>query len=898
MVRASRTFGVYVESTFSDFVQERYALQSHVFPKLRVFCENHGCRLMAIDTRWGISKEAAFAQNTMGILMELVKSLYENPGSYFIFLLGDRYGWQPIPEEIESQEFEEMIMVIENLEERELLLQWYGRDDNSVPPVYYLKPRSDEYRDGSLWYRVESRLQETLRTAVAQVDLEFSKRAKYTKSSQDQVFDAVINFPGVEDRVFCFFRNITGLPYDVASGKYDWSARDFLDMDEDGAVDWAAQQKLDDFKLHLRERLTSNIYEYEAQWIGVKGEGEGSAITTDHIEKLCEDIYLCLSNNIEMQIVQLEAIDVVEEEVEGQRFFGEDRARFFTGSASAMEPISKYVESDDPHPFCIYAEGGIEITALVASAVKQVEAERPEACVVFRYLGATPASLDRTKLLEGLCRQICRSYGRSEPDMPSVYRDQVDVFFESLTLATEESPLFIFLDSVHQLDDYSLAWIPERLPEKVRMVLTTRPGPSLVSLRRRLPQEYVLEVSPMPEDTGEMLLDRWLEEAGRTLQDSQRKEILNKFQEVGGNPLYLKLAFEEARLWRSDREDISLSSDIEGIIRDRYERLSSHVNHGQMLVSKSLGYLAASRQGLSEDELLDILSQDDDVYGELCERYHVVLPERRLPFIVWYRFYFDLASYLSERMSQGVPLLGFYHRELEETARHAYLDGDNKYEMHRSLADYFEGIRLCPRKMMELPWQLSAALEWERLYFLLAEPTFLSALWESNQFEVKTFWTQVEEASGLKMTEAYQPVLSSPMQYNGEQVLNVAILLRRGGHPSEALPLQDYLIGYFRESENKDILRILLDSQVLILRARGDLDGALVLLMEQEKICKALVNENSLARCLFNQAIILNRKGMRPEAIAKAGEAYQIAVEHCHDSLVKQIRGTIESLSS
>src|SRR5450759_4495620 len=49
MTTATRTFRIFVSSTFSDLVTERNALQAYVFPRLRELCQQHGCRFQAID---------------------------------------------------------------------------------------------------------------------------------------------------------------------------------------------------------------------------------------------------------------------------------------------------------------------------------------------------------------------------------------------------------------------------------------------------------------------------------------------------------------------------------------------------------------------------------------------------------------------------------------------------------------------------------------------------------------------------------------------------------------------------------------------------------------------------------------------------------------------------------
>lgn len=52
MAQSSRTFRIFVSSTFSDLKAERNALQEKVFPRLRDLATAHGCRFQAIDLRW------------------------------------------------------------------------------------------------------------------------------------------------------------------------------------------------------------------------------------------------------------------------------------------------------------------------------------------------------------------------------------------------------------------------------------------------------------------------------------------------------------------------------------------------------------------------------------------------------------------------------------------------------------------------------------------------------------------------------------------------------------------------------------------------------------------------------------------------------------------------------
>ena len=82
-------------------------MQRYVFPKLRELCEQNEARFQSIDLRWGPSEEAALDQQTMNTCMEelgLCQRLTPPPN--FILLLGDRYGWIPLPPQVPATEFD------------------------------------------------------------------------------------------------------------------------------------------------------------------------------------------------------------------------------------------------------------------------------------------------------------------------------------------------------------------------------------------------------------------------------------------------------------------------------------------------------------------------------------------------------------------------------------------------------------------------------------------------------------------------------------------------------------------------------------------------------------------------------------------------------------------------
>jgi hypothetical protein len=770
--------------------EERNALQKYVFPRLRELCTQHGCRFQAIDLRWGVREEAGLDQQTMRICLdEVSRSQRASPKPNFIVLLGDRYGWRPLPAEIPQREFDHVHQLTLDQRDRDLLNTWYKRDDNarykraerSEPePFYCLQPRKqqDRFADFHVWENeVERPLRKILLRGIAGLDLTKDERRKYEASATEQEIAAgALKVRDAKEHVFCFFRKIERLPKNE-------SAKDFIDLDETGNPDSDSSTRLNRLKgegpadteeeENLQRLLPGNIHHYTAAWTG-------TGASTDHIGSLPEDLEACrsLANNpdapstlcvdvwkrlatvIEDEIARLEKLELLEKEISDHSIFAEDRARVFVGRAPILDTISEYLRSSDRHPLAVWGESGSGKSALMAKAIANCESQIGVAEIVYRFIGATPGSSDGRALLESLCRQITRSYGGDESAIPADYRELVKEFGERLKVASTGKPLIVFLDALDQLSDSdharNLIWLPAELPEHVRLVVSTADGEPGTpphecksALERKLPSALV-KLEPMPRAEANVLLDAWLREAGRDLQPPQREEVLSKFalsatiigdEEGGGSenehgmPLFLKLAFEEARRWKSYTTDFELSPTIPGIIRQLFDRLSSDSNHGEIVVSRSLGYLAASKNGLSEDEMLDVLSLDEDVRADFKARAKHTPPEERLPVIVWSRLYFDLEPYLTERSADGASLLGFYHRQLREVVEALYLSGDDKPPRHAHLSSYFAKQDLFEpkkktanvRKLSELPYQQTYGEKWDELHATLTDFDFLEA---------------------------------------------------------------------------------------------------------------------------------------------------------------------------
>ena len=746
MAQANRVFRVFISSTFSDLEAERDALQDRVFPALRELCAEKGYSFQAIDLRWGIGDEASAGQRTMRICLdELARCQAVTPRPNFVVLLGDRYGWRPLPEEIPRLEFERLRALLDS-EASALADAWYRLDLNAIPSaqqtpgVYRLQPR-DASRE-SAWDSAQAHLAPALRAAAQAAGMAPDDPAflKYSASATEQEIRTGALDDTVEaTSVFAFMRTIADLPEGTEAAAY-------RDLTSDGRVDREAQELLADLKRHLQDRLGEhNVTSYQATW-------HGTGPSVGHIDQLCEDVLSRLTTVIEAEMARLGTAETTAQaEQRAHEAFREERGASFTGRTEYRTAIAEYLGAPASHPLVVWGYGGSGKSALLARAIEDARSTHADATIVHRFIGATPKSADLRSLLQGVFMDIGSAYNL-EGDTPSDFNELVRAFRDRLEIAGATRPLLLFLDSLDQLSTsygaHGLSWLPTQLPAGVWLVASTRPdreaddaaaqatdaaAPGQVTtLSGMLPDSAMLELRPMSPEEGGSLLQTWLADAGRGLTDPQRLAILDSFAR-SGLPLHLRLAFETARTWASYDEAAGIRDRVRDMVAALYERLEHE--HGGALVGHTLAYLAATRNtmGLAEDEILDLLPSDEEVMREFESRAKHAVRSGRLPIIVWSRLYFDLAPYLGTRSSEGSTLFAFYHRELAEVATKRYLEGHRR-QRHATLAALFrdaadptgdETWTGRPRALAELPYHLAGAKDWDGVYELLTDFAFL-----------------------------------------------------------------------------------------------------------------------------------------------------------------------------
>ena len=257
-------------------------------------------------------------------------------------------------------------------------------------------------------------------------------------------------------------------------------------------------------------------------------------------------------------------------------------------------------------------------------------------------------------------------------------------FAEILQQASAQKRVVILLDAINQFDPTTQlagwSWLPEELPATARIILSTLSGPALESLRQRRQPPTAMELQPLTEEDGEAIIREFLHRYRKSMTDDQRAALLAKAD--AGTPLYLLVALEELRTLGTYEEITDriaqLPPDTRALfiwILKRLEdddgfRDASGRKIGRELVSRFVSLLGASRHGLSQQELVELLSPGDP-QGNVAA----------------------LAQLLRPYLMQRGELLDFYHGQFREAAATAYLPSESqRLAAHDQLTDYFVNL--------------------------------------------------------------------------------------------------------------------------------------------------------------------------------------------------------------
>ncbi len=646
-----------------------------------------------------------------------------------------------------------------------------------------------------------------------------------TSVTELEILHGVLNDPKMAGQAFFYFRD----PAYVKS------------IPEKGRKDFIAENAADAEKVrNLKEKIRHSGFPVHENY--PSPEALGGLVLAD-LTRVVNDLF---SEGSLPAPLDRESMD--------HEAYAKSRELVYIGRQECFDRLDTHAASNGTLPLVILGESGSGKSALLANWVARYRQAYPDALVLQHYIGATPYSSDWAATLRRLMGESKRRLGLQQdiPDQPDALRS---VFPNWLHMAAVKGRIVLVLDALNQLEDRDgapdLVWLPTVLPENVRLIISTLPGRPLDEIQKR--HWPTLKVELLSADERRKLIAEYLAQHAKSLNAARVERIATA--PPSANPLYLRVLLDELRLVRTHEEleerigDYLKAESPYALYEKVIARWEQDYEGDSDLVGDALSLLWAARQGLTETELLQALSKDDEP----------------LPRAKWSPLFLAMSDAL---ISRG-GLLTFAHDFLRTAVKNAYAPTEcHQQQAHLQLADYFERQAACPRRIDELPWQLAAAKAWNRLSGLLNSRSFLTEAWKRNQLEVVTYWKRIETSSNLRIKDVCRDLINHPDTEPDKELLwTLANLLRCTGHEESTEPIINHLVTYYRTLCDLNDLSNTLGTEGGILRPDDRRDIQTI---------KQLNNAGRLASLLHFQASLLNRRGDSSSAGRLSREADDI----------------------
>lgn len=309
----------------------------------------------------------------------------------------------------------------------------------------------------------------------------------------------------------------------------------------------------------------------------------------------------------------------------------------------------------------VYGESGSGKTAVLAKVATEIsKLDFDNYSVLLRFLGSTPISSDIIKTINSIVLQLDLIFNL--PKKKRTILDQLDSkknLLETLKMCKKMHPdkkIVIILDSINQLNpyDYELIWLVENLPDNVKMIYSTliNHGSIFPILKSKLNYEKneknFLELNFLDNELALTIVQDRLKENNRCLTNLQIEVLKEMFSRAALYPLYIKLIGDIVSKWTLNQvpdEEFKRCLFIDKCIS--YLFRSNEKTNGKMLFSSAIIYMSLFKNGITESEILDVLSIDDDVLYDTFE-YHTPVV-RKLPIALWVKLKNSLKEYIIEK---------------------------------------------------------------------------------------------------------------------------------------------------------------------------------------------------------------------------------------------------------
>ncbi|XP_053314279.1 uncharacterized protein LOC128480573 [Spea bombifrons] len=592
-----------------------------------------------------------------------------------------------------------------------VLTQWYRLDENCDPSIYRLQPISTFY--GDIFSRDPSRRQQAKCKWLSTLQKLFDIFQEYypmafckddistlLRTVVEQEIDQAFQVDGrPENHFHCFKRVITDMKYNLSNK----SASEYVDIlptkAETNCVLYDAQQRVIN-EVHQRLRHT-NIYESSISW---GRDGINPTSNRSHayyLDRLSRDFQRKVTAHFN-RMVNLQPS--TEKTLNRKQVFRNQRneeilehakhcrtlINCFMGRETFLKEIEDCIRSTDGHLTVVHGKQGSGKSSIIAKvATLAKEYITGDVRIVTRFIGSTGESRNLRLLLQSLCGQIAYIYNLSTHFSEDL-KGLINEFSSLLEMADESRPLMVALDGIDELSEHEagLSWIPTKLSPHIYFIVSTSTESEVFTLlQKHSPNHRSAQIPCLSYSEINTMIASWLRRDRRRLTSHQMKVLLDVCVDCP-LPLFVLGSYWESCLWTSYTPDKdtylhpNLMKMYSGILA-RLER-----NHGEQFVKKMASYMSFSRNGITVEELLDLLSLDQVVMKEINQYQGVTLSV--FPEVLLLKLQNDFGIHLVEQRTDNTYVINFAHAYFRTVCINRYVKSrEYQLSIHSNFANYY-----------------------------------------------------------------------------------------------------------------------------------------------------------------------------------------------------------------
>lgn len=253
--------------------------------------------------------------------------------------------------------------------------------------------------------------------------------------------------------------------------------------------------------------------------------------------------------------------------------FARTRTGVYIGRDEYFDRLNEHARGQGP-PLVVLGRSGSGKSALLANWVRKHREDNPGEFVVLHFIGASADSTNWSATLRRILGELKRHYGL-EMDVPQQSNEIRAAFSGWLQEAGKRGRTVLVIDGLNQLEDHEgapdLVWMPEEVPQNVRVVLSTLPGRPLIELESRGWPSMTVE--PLQTDERRDLIRDYLKRHGKALSADRLERIAESSK--AESPLFLRALLSEiCVIGQHECLDEQIGGYLESeTIDDLYERI-------------------------------------------------------------------------------------------------------------------------------------------------------------------------------------------------------------------------------------------------------------------------------------------------------------------------------------